>query len=229
MLLAELGAQSADVDVDRARAAVVLVAPHAREQLLAGEHLAGMRDEELEQLVLHVGEVERLAVDRGLVRLEVQDAGRRTTRARGSRRVRRGTADDGTAPRAPSGGTARGRSRRTGRRGARARAVARPRRAAGSTRRVLSPLRNDRHSANAPSGIFVGADDRAGPAVGAARSASRSPRWRPPSTRCPARSSVLREQRRRRIGKDEQRDRRVSVIGACLPRASRASARSRTA
>ena len=43
VLLAELGPQAPDVDVDRAGAAVVLVAPHPREQRLAGEHLAGVR------------------------------------------------------------------------------------------------------------------------------------------------------------------------------------------
>ena len=61
VLLAELGPQAPDVDVDGAGAAVVLVAPHPRQQRLAGEHLARVGGEELQQLVLHVGEVERLA------------------------------------------------------------------------------------------------------------------------------------------------------------------------
>jgi hypothetical protein len=72
VLLAELGPQPSHVDVDRAGTAVVLVAPHARQQLLAREHLARMRHEELEQLVLHVREVERLAADARLIRLEVE-------------------------------------------------------------------------------------------------------------------------------------------------------------
>ena len=84
VLLAELGPQAPDVDVDGAGAAVVLVAPHPRQQRLAGEHLAGVRGEELEQLVLHVGEVERVAVDGGLVGLEVEHERRRTRRSSGA-------------------------------------------------------------------------------------------------------------------------------------------------
>src|SRR6185369_3825484 len=72
VLLAELGSETSDVDVDRASAAVVLVAPHTRQQRLAGEHLARMRRQVLEELVLHVGEVERATRDRGLVGLEVE-------------------------------------------------------------------------------------------------------------------------------------------------------------
>src|SRR3954463_15144011 len=72
VLLAQLRPQAPDVDVDGAGAAVVLVAPHPAEQRLAREHLARMRREELQQLVLHVGEVERLALDGGLVGLEVE-------------------------------------------------------------------------------------------------------------------------------------------------------------
>ena len=72
MLLAELGAEATDVDVDRAGAAVVLVAPDPAEQRLAGEDLARVLRQELEQLVLHVREVERLTVDDGLVGLEVE-------------------------------------------------------------------------------------------------------------------------------------------------------------
>src|SRR5687768_1180273 len=72
VLLAELGPQAADVDVDRPRPAVVLVTPHAAEQDLAREHLAWVRGEELQQLVLHEREVERPPRDRRLVRLEVE-------------------------------------------------------------------------------------------------------------------------------------------------------------
>src|SRR5579862_4075757 len=72
VLLAQLGPQPSHMDVDRPRAAVVLVAPHAVEQRLAREHLARMRREEPKELVLHVGEIEHAPGNRGLVRLEVQ-------------------------------------------------------------------------------------------------------------------------------------------------------------
>ena len=60
------------VDVDGPRPAVVLVAPDPRQQDLAGEDLARVLGEELEQLVFHVGEIERSARHRRLVGLEVQ-------------------------------------------------------------------------------------------------------------------------------------------------------------
>jgi len=63
------------VDVDGARPAVVLVAPHPRQERFAGEDLARVLREELEQLVLHVGEVERSGVDGRLVRLQVERKG----------------------------------------------------------------------------------------------------------------------------------------------------------
>src|SRR4051812_35042260 len=72
VLLAELRPQAPYMYVDGARTAVVLVAPHTRQQLFTREHLAGMRDEEFQQLVLHVREVEGLPRDRRLIRLEVQ-------------------------------------------------------------------------------------------------------------------------------------------------------------
>src|SRR5204862_5590000 len=72
LLLAELGAQASDVDVNGARTAVVVVAPHSAEERLAREDLAGMGGEELQQLVLHVREVERPTGAHRLVRLEVQ-------------------------------------------------------------------------------------------------------------------------------------------------------------
>src|SRR5262245_167784 len=71
-LLAELGPQPADVHVDRPGSSVVLITPHAGQELLAGEHLARVRREEPQQLVLHVGEVEGAVGHRGLVRLEVE-------------------------------------------------------------------------------------------------------------------------------------------------------------
>src|SRR4029453_4241563 len=73
VLLAELGPEPPDVDVDGAGAAVVLVAPDPGQQGLAGEDLARGLGQELEQLVIHVGGVEGPAVDEGLVGLEVED------------------------------------------------------------------------------------------------------------------------------------------------------------
>src|SRR3954452_18690196 len=49
--------QPVDVDVDRPRLAAVVVAPHVLEQLVTGEDLARMAQEEREQL-------ERLGLDR---------------------------------------------------------------------------------------------------------------------------------------------------------------------
>jgi hypothetical protein len=72
VLLAELGPQPPDVDVDGPGAAVVLVPPHPAEQGLPGEHPARVGGEELEQLVLHVGEVEGAAGDHRLVGLQVE-------------------------------------------------------------------------------------------------------------------------------------------------------------
>src|SRR5690348_5892327 len=58
---AKLGPQPPDVDVDRARAAEVVVAPDLLQQLGAGEDPAGMLGEELEQLEFLDGEVEDAA------------------------------------------------------------------------------------------------------------------------------------------------------------------------
>src|SRR3546814_20791026 len=63
--------QPSDVDVDRAGPAVVLVAPAPGQQRLAGEDLARVAGQELEELVLHVGEVDRLAGNRRLGGLQV--------------------------------------------------------------------------------------------------------------------------------------------------------------
>src|SRR5206468_11913511 len=65
---AELGAQAADVDVDGARAARVAVARHARQQLLAAEHAPGPLGQELEELELLSGKLERAAAVRRLDR-----------------------------------------------------------------------------------------------------------------------------------------------------------------
>ena len=58
--------------VDRARAAVVVAAPDAAQQHLAGVRATGVRHEEREQGVLEVGEVDRLAVQVRLVGGEVE-------------------------------------------------------------------------------------------------------------------------------------------------------------
>src|SRR4051812_3773565 len=56
--------QMADVDVDGARVAVGGVAPDAREQHVAGEHPAGRARQRGEDLELHVGGRDDLAVAR---------------------------------------------------------------------------------------------------------------------------------------------------------------------
>ena len=68
----ELGAQVADVDVDGAGVAVVLVAPDALEQLVAREGAAGVRDEELQELVLLGRQGDGLVVEPCLIRGEVE-------------------------------------------------------------------------------------------------------------------------------------------------------------
>ena len=60
------------MDVDRPGAAVVLVAPHPAQERLPREDLAGVLGQELQQLVLHVREVQRPAADGGLVGLDVE-------------------------------------------------------------------------------------------------------------------------------------------------------------
>src|SRR5258705_4410111 len=59
----ELGPQPPDVDVDRAGTAEVVVAPDLAQQLVAGEHPARVLGQELQQLELLVGEVERPALE----------------------------------------------------------------------------------------------------------------------------------------------------------------------
>jgi hypothetical protein len=58
VLGAQLGPQPPDVDINRARAAEVVVAPDLLQQLRAGENPAGMLGEELEQFEFLEGEVE---------------------------------------------------------------------------------------------------------------------------------------------------------------------------
>jgi hypothetical protein len=64
-LRSELRAQPAHVDVDRAGAPVVVVAPDLLQQLGPGEHPARVLGEVLQQLELLVGQVERAPADLG--------------------------------------------------------------------------------------------------------------------------------------------------------------------
>ena len=72
-MFTELGAQTSDVNIDGACAAVVLVPPHTTEQRFAREHFARIRGKELQEFVFHVGEIERCATDSGLIGLEIED------------------------------------------------------------------------------------------------------------------------------------------------------------
>src|SRR5215218_9897880 len=56
-----LAAQVADVDVERVRGEAEVVAPDALEDDRAGEHLARVEQEELEQVELRARELDRLA------------------------------------------------------------------------------------------------------------------------------------------------------------------------
>src|SRR3954468_14239631 len=58
---AQLGAQAADVDVDGPRAARVTISPHPGQELLAAEHAARAFGQELEQLELLAGQLQRAA------------------------------------------------------------------------------------------------------------------------------------------------------------------------
>ena len=58
--------------VDGACSAVVLVTPHSAEQDLAGEDLAGVLGEELQQFVFHVGEIQRASCDGRLIGLYIE-------------------------------------------------------------------------------------------------------------------------------------------------------------
>src|SRR5690606_26180683 len=70
--LAEFGAYPPDVDVDGSGAAVVVVPPHLREELLAAPYPARVLDQEPQQFVFHVGEVDRRAPEGRLVGERVQ-------------------------------------------------------------------------------------------------------------------------------------------------------------
>src|SRR5206468_359400 len=67
VLGAELGPQPPDVNVDRAGAAEVVVAPYFLQQLRAGEDPPRVLGEELQQLELLEGEVEHAAAQAGRI------------------------------------------------------------------------------------------------------------------------------------------------------------------
>jgi hypothetical protein len=69
----QLLAQAADVHVDGARAAGVLVAPHVGQQEIAREHAAAVLDQILEQQEFLRGEPDVFAIDRHGVTLDVDD------------------------------------------------------------------------------------------------------------------------------------------------------------
>ena len=78
----ELAPQVADEDVDDVGLDVGRVAPHEREQLVAGEHLARVADEDVEQVELAAGERELAARARRDVAARVDDDVARHVRAR---------------------------------------------------------------------------------------------------------------------------------------------------
>src|SRR6266849_8656557 len=61
----ELVAQVLDAHVDQVRVAEVVEAPDILQDLLAREHLAGMTQEQLEQLVLARGQLQQIAAAPG--------------------------------------------------------------------------------------------------------------------------------------------------------------------
>ena len=213
VLFAELGAQTTDVNVDRARTAVVLVAPHPRQQLLAVNTLPGWVTKNFSSSYSMYVRSSGLPRDRGLVRLEVEDEITVRRDFGLNRRGRRGTSGAAAALRAPSGGTARGRSRRTVLRGVRARAAARPRSTTRSIRPRESPLRNVRHSANAPSGSSS-AHTTAPIQPSAGSSCIATAALATDFQREARQVERLREQGRRRIRKDQQ-----DLVQSCSPRA----------
>ena len=89
----ELAADRADVRVDGARARRHVVAPHLREQLLAGRDPTGARREVVDEVELDRREVHELAVDAHPARRR-----RRARPRRSARRARRGDSADALGP-----------------------------------------------------------------------------------------------------------------------------------
>ena len=71
VLAAQLGAQTTDMHVHSAGAAVIVVAPYLLQQLRAREHAARMLHQILEQLELLVRQVDRMAVQTGRIAIRI--------------------------------------------------------------------------------------------------------------------------------------------------------------
>ena len=71
VLAAQLGAQTTDMHVHSAGAAVIVVAPHLLQQLRTREHAARMLHQILEQLELLVRQVDRMAVQTGRIAIRI--------------------------------------------------------------------------------------------------------------------------------------------------------------
>ena len=96
-LILDLHPQAADVGVDEARIAEVLVAPHPLEQLIARQHRAGVVGELAQQPELGLGQVELLAaLERDALLAAQLDVAERTDR-RQWRRTRAGAPGAGAA------------------------------------------------------------------------------------------------------------------------------------
>src|SRR5207342_581291 len=69
LLFPEFRPEAANMYVDGPRPAVILVSPDSRQQDLPGKDLAGVLGEKLQEFVFHVREVQRAALDGGLIRV----------------------------------------------------------------------------------------------------------------------------------------------------------------
>jgi hypothetical protein len=72
IVFAELASEISDVDVDHVRSGVEVVPPDVREQLLSGQHLAGMTHERLEQRELPCRQLDRSVLGGRASRVEVE-------------------------------------------------------------------------------------------------------------------------------------------------------------
>ena len=67
----QLLAQALDVGINRAIIAHMLIAPHQREQVVAGEHTSGRRRQRIEQLGFLAREIQLVSVQRDAQRGQV--------------------------------------------------------------------------------------------------------------------------------------------------------------
>ena len=72
MLLPKFGSQTSDMDVYGARSAVVVVSPHSAEKGLPCEYLPRVGGQKPKELVFHIGQVNRLAINGRLISLEIE-------------------------------------------------------------------------------------------------------------------------------------------------------------